>query len=169
MPLNTSHTLAFSLRWPRSVMKLIVSWMIVSRGAISRSVISRGVISRAIVGAACLSLGLVACDSSQPQAIADLVSLTTKTNQTQTQTTGQTVIISGSIVRRVPLVNGAAYLLEDDTGAIWVRTDRAPEDSEGEVIVSGTLEGIGAGEPSTDGLHDRYIQEQTRKPPEVSP
>ncbi len=126
-----------------------------------------------------LSFGLVACDrlASQPVAIADLVPPTTEATQTQTTTesdphteaTEKNVTVSGVIVRRVPLVNGAAYLLEDDTSTIWVRTDRPPDETEGEVIVSGILKSAGIDNRSTHGLQDQYIQEQTRRPIETSP
>lgn len=126
-----------------------------------------------------LSFGLVACDrlASQPIAIADLVPPTTEATQTPNTTepaqnaepTEKNVTVSGVIVRRVPLVNGAAYLLEDDTSTIWVRTDRPPDETEGEVIVSGILKSAGIDNRSAHGFQDQYIQEKTRRPLETSP
>ncbi len=161
MPLNTSHTLAFSLRWLRFLSADRVRWT------------WRGISTIA------LSLGLIACNSPRPEvmAIADLVPPAAEEAQPQSspepagqaEPTDQVVIVTGVIVRRVPLVNGAAYLLEDDTSAIWVRTDRVPDETEGEVIVSGTLESLGTDNSSAQGLQDRYLQEQTRSPVQTSP
>lgn len=173
MPLNTSHTLAFSLRWLRSLSTDRARW------------------SWRLVGIIVLNFGLIACNSARPEvmAIADLVPPTTEETQNQsdpeptqpTELTDQVVSISGVIVRRVPLVNGAVYLLEDDTSAIWVRTDRPPDETEREVLVSGTLQTLGvdnsennpadnpADNPAASGLQNRYLQEQTRSPVEASP
>jgi len=126
--------------------------------------------------AACLSFGLLACETVQPQTIADVINSGSATSspQTQTQTTEQMAIVAGVIVRRVPLVKGAAYLLKDETGALWVRTDRAPEESEQNVVVSGTLVWLGVGDQvaagqQVDGSQDWYLQEQSREPADATP
>lgn len=186
MPLNTSHTLAFSLHWLRArVIKFIVLRNCVTPWAMPHTmqwgITLQGIVMRGLM-AACLSFGLLACETVQPQTIADLTNSSSVTNspqtqapdQTQAQTTEKTAIVAGEIVRCVPLVNGAAYLLKDETGALWVRTDRAPEESEQNVVVSGTLVWLGAGDrvaagQQVDGSQDWYLQEQTREPAEATP
>ncbi|NJN60273.1 MAG: hypothetical protein HC795_00900 [Coleofasciculaceae cyanobacterium RL_1_1] len=148
-----------------------------------------------LVGIIALNFGLIACNGARPEvmAIADLVPPTTEGTQSQSdpqptpqvELNDQVVVVSGVIVRRVPLVNGAVYLLEDDTSAIWVRTDRSPDETEREVLVSGTLQTLGVensesnpknnpksnpeNNPAALGLQNRYLQEQTRSPVEASP
>lgn len=160
MPLNTSHTLAFSLRWLRS---LSMSYILSIWGTL---------------GLILLGFMLTACDRVEPQpmAIADLVApAETTPGQTNPKsadpvpTIDHDVLISGVIVRRVPLVNGAAYLVQDETSAIWVRTDRLPEETETTILVSGTLKSSGLDTPTEQVVQDRYIQEDSRSPLEATP
>jgi len=65
------------------------------------------------------------------------------------------VSVAGEIVRRVPLVDGTAYLIEDETGSIWVRTDRPLTDGEQRVKATGTIASLETG--------DRYLREVSRE------
>lgn len=131
-----------------------------------------------MLGSILLGCMLTACDRVEPQpmVIADLVTPAETAQSPNTAEAAdsppvidQTVLISGVIVRRVPLVNGAAYLLQDETSAIWVRTDRLPEETETTILVSGTLKASGLDTLTEAEIQDRYIQEKTRSPVEAEP
>ncbi|TAF50074.1 MAG: hypothetical protein EAZ61_13400 [Oscillatoriales cyanobacterium] len=120
---------------------------------------------------------LTACDRlDTPTPIADLVApadpspkQNTPESQDSTPLVEQTVLISGVIVRRVPLVNGAVYLLQDETSAIWVRTDHLPEETAQTMLVSGVLKSSGLETSTASEVQDRYVLENTRRPVESTP
>ena len=67
----------------------------------------------------------------------------------------RSVSVAGTVVRRVALVEAMAYLLEDDTGSVWVRTDRPLSEAEQQVTTTGTIAVLETGE--------RYLLETERE------
>ncbi|WP_139240571.1 hypothetical protein [Geitlerinema sp. PCC 9228] len=76
---------------------------------------------------------------------------------------GKVVVVQGKTIRRVPFLEGGAYLLQGKTGKIWVSTSSASLPLEGtQVVVQGkldyrqiTIEGREMGQ--------RYLREEKRE------
>lgn len=72
----------------------------------------------------------------------------------------ETVAISGAIAQRAALLDGWLYEVRDETGSIWVLTDRSEPEVGEQVIVEGVLhyEPIVVGEIDAG---DVYLQEKS--------
>ncbi len=58
---------------------------------------------------------------------------------TSETSTGNTVYVGGTIVTIAPFLEGGAYQVQDETGAIWVRTDSELPEMGATVLIKGEL------------------------------
>ncbi len=73
----------------------------------------------------------------------------------------ETVVITGTVSRRVPLLEGWLYLLQDETGSLWVMTQRSAAPEVGEQAI---VEGLVRYEPIAVEAIDAsevYLEEQS--------
>jgi hypothetical protein len=73
------------------------------------------------------------------------------------------VTVEGVVGDRAPLLDGGAYLLQDETGNIWVISDDGVPEAGESLRVQGTLEQREILINQQD-YGERYLQEQQRTP-----
>ena len=76
---------------------------------------------------------------------------------------GSEVTVEGVVGDRAPLLDGGAYLLQDETGNIWVISDDGVPEAGESLRVQGTLEQREILINQQD-YGERYLQEQQRTP-----
>lgn len=74
--------------------------------------------------------GAVPGFSPRPTPVADI---------TRESATGQTLYLRGTVVTIAPFLEGGAYQLQDETGAIWVRTDSELPEMGATVLIKGEI------------------------------
>lgn len=109
--------------------------------------------------------GLISCGNSAPLSMGGInlngvSGNVTKIGEIPTaQNTVATVYLQGEVINRAPLLENAAYKLEDDTGTIWVLTNQAPPNLGDEVLIKGQVQFQSIPVGGQD-LGEVYIQEQ---------
>lgn len=121
----------------------------------TRSLAQRGVgaifgLGLLVLSAGCGTVSEVLPDDSEP--IAELAQMEPDA----------TVSLRGTVGDRVPLVAGGVYLLQDETGEVWVLSSESLPDSGAQLQVSGTLRDRSI---PINGVEygDRYLEEQERQ------
>ena len=113
-----------------------------------------------------LVAGVVGC-SPLPQSGAGMLILRPNVDVTniralqQQQQTERIVHIQGKVVRQVPLMQKQAYEIQDQTGSIWIVTQKDAPKSGAAVLIKGKVryQQIPSGNQS---LGEIYIEEQTK-------
>lgn len=109
--------------------------------------------------------GLVGCSNSAPLgihgfSISDRSGNVTKISDIpQSQNSAATVYLQGQVATRAPFLTAGAYKLQDDTGTIWVITNKTVPNVGDAVLIKGQLQfkSIPFGEQE---LGEVFVQEQ---------
>jgi hypothetical protein len=98
-----------------------------------------------------------------PSTITQLVQPTHTIDTLSADLVDRTVRVEGRVQQRAPLLTGSLYLIADDTGAIWVRSDQSPPDEGAVITLKGTVQ---YQQILTDGadISEYYLSEQSRSP-----
>lgn len=113
-----------------------------------------------------LVAGVVGC-STLPQSGAGMLSLKPNVDVTKIQALQQqqqldrTVYVQGNVVRQVPLAQKQAYEVQDQTGRIWIVTQKQAPKSGEAVLIKGKVRYQQIPVGSQD-LGEVYIEEQTK-------
>lgn len=75
---------------------------------------------------------------------------------------GKVVVVQGKVIRQVPFLESGAYLLQGETGKIWIRTSASLPSKGTQVVVQGTLRYRQIDIEGQD-LGKRYLQEEQRE------
>jgi RecJ-like exonuclease len=80
------------------------------------------------------------------------------TAELKNQLLGQSIQVKGKVITVAPMINQAAYEIQDDRGTVWILTKKQPPKLDSEVSVTGKVkfESIPV---EGEELADRYLEE----------
>ncbi len=74
---------------------------------------------------------------------------------------GEVVVVQGQVIRQVPFLESGAYLVQGETGQIWITTSSSLPSKGTQVVVQGTLR-YRQIEIEGQDLGKRYLQQEQR-------
>ncbi len=76
----------------------------------------------------------------------------------QNQPLGQSVQIKGKVITVAPMINQAAYEIQDDRGTVWILTKKKPPQLDSETTATGKVK-FESIQVEGEELADRYLEE----------